>query len=331
MEGADGLACAPCAPVVKNTKGKKRRADGQACEAPDCDEFFSSSWYAQGRCCSKAGCKRFFGVAGVYQPKKVPKGILKEAMPLADRSNGQQAAAATKPPVAVATKPTAPAAKQAAPPGSKGERQPLVAIEALRERFGSGCFRHGAAKDDCEVCELNAAAFEACKEAELAPFRRSVETFQLVVRQGLLSATLSFTQPMQKGERRLPVAAWARHMELWVIDREADDDVFQYDGPCRDSFDVAVAPDREYVVGMALYGDATEKPLCEKLNVYFEPHIGAGGETREEWIFSTAGPAFGAASLMDVAAAVVGVDAGHAAGGADARARADQEDAPTTM
>ena len=71
--------------------------------------------------------------------------------------------------------------------------------------------------------------------------------------------------------------------------------------------------------------ESLENQLNEKLNVHFEPHIGAGGETREEWIFSTAGPAFGAASLMDV------VDAGHAAGGAEARARADQEDTPTTM
>lgn len=227
MEGADGLVCVPCAPVVKDAEGKKRRHDGQACEAPGCGEFFSSNWYAQNRCCSKAECKRFFGVAGVYQPKKAPKGILRKPKPLADRSNEQQEGAAAKPAAAVAKKPAAPAAKQ---PGSEGERRPLAAIEALRERFGSGCFRHGAAKDDCEACELNKVAFEACKEAELTPFRRSIETFQLVVQHGLLSASISFKQPMQKGERRLPVTAWARHMNLWVTDRETNDDVFEYDG-----------------------------------------------------------------------------------------------------
>ena len=295
MEGADGLVCVPCAPVVKDAEGKKRRHDGQACEAPGCGEFFSSNWYAQNRCCSKAECKRFFGVAGVYQPKKAPKGILRKPKPLADRSNEQQAGAAAKPAAAVAKKPAAPAAKQ---PGSEGERRPLAAIEALRERFGSGCFRHGAAKDDCEACELNKVAFEACKEAELTPFRRSIETFQLVVQHGLLSASISFKQPMQKGERRLPVTAWARHMNLWVTDRETNDDVFEYDGPCRSSFDVPVAPDCEYVVGLGLYGDATEKPLCDKHNVYFDVHIGADGERRKEWTFSTAGPAYGVASSL---------------------------------
>ena len=38
MEGADGLVGVPYAPVVKNADSKKRRHDGQACEAPDCDE-----------------------------------------------------------------------------------------------------------------------------------------------------------------------------------------------------------------------------------------------------------------------------------------------------
>ena len=58
--------------------GKKRKPDGATCEAPGCTKRFSSSWYAQGRCCAKAECKRHFGVAGVYQPKaKPPKGILK--------------------------------------------------------------------------------------------------------------------------------------------------------------------------------------------------------------------------------------------------------------
>ncbi len=37
------------APVVRNQENKKRRPDGQMCEAPDCNEFFSSNWYAQNR------------------------------------------------------------------------------------------------------------------------------------------------------------------------------------------------------------------------------------------------------------------------------------------
>ena len=79
------------APVVRNKEGKKRRPDGQCCEAlgPDgevCGEFFSSSWYAQNRCCAKADCKRYFGVAGVYQPKKAKT----NSAPLADRSNEQR-------------------------------------------------------------------------------------------------------------------------------------------------------------------------------------------------------------------------------------------------
>ena len=57
---------------------KKRKADGSHCEAKpkgvQCLEYFSMDWYAGGRCCNRAGCKRFFEVAGTYQPKgKQPK------------------------------------------------------------------------------------------------------------------------------------------------------------------------------------------------------------------------------------------------------------------
>ena len=51
------------APVVRNAKGQKRRPDGKACEALDdlgqpCGSFFSSSWYAQNRCCASCYTSR---------------------------------------------------------------------------------------------------------------------------------------------------------------------------------------------------------------------------------------------------------------------------------
>ena len=149
MDGGDGLVCVPC-PVVKNAVGKKRRQhDGQACEAPDCDEFFSSSWYPQGRCCAKAKCKRFFGVAGVYHPKKVPKGILKKAAPLADCTNAQHQVQ-PKPTVAAPPPPKQAAASAGtatrALPGRNGGRRPLAALEAMQQQFGGTTLLSTAAR-----------------------------------------------------------------------------------------------------------------------------------------------------------------------------------------
>lgn len=276
------------APVVINAQGKKRRPNGQACEAPGCNEFFSSTWYAQNRCCAKSECKRYFGVAGVYQPKK-PKGIMKKTVPLADRTNNvrQVEPAPPKP------KPKAAAApfSMLVPPGC--EHRPLAAFDALMQRYGGGCFRHDKLLDGCAACACNAAALSACKDAELGPYHRSLETLELSVQQSFLSAQVSFTQSIAKHERRLAVTDWARHMVVFVVDEETDCEVFHYDGPCLPAFDVPSEPERTYAVGLALYGDATEKAFADQHGIYFEPHVDEQGHTRESWTFTTGPPAYG--------------------------------------
>ena len=128
------------APVVRNKEGKKRRPDGQCCEAlgPDgevCGEFFSSSWYAQNRCCAKADCKRYFGVAGVYQPKKAKT----TAAPLADRSNEQRSQQQPPPlqqhqPPPQATPPTVETQQQA---GRQPAQPPAVTAAAAAQQVAT--------------------------------------------------------------------------------------------------------------------------------------------------------------------------------------------------
>ena len=176
------------APVVRNAKGQKRRPDGKACEALDdlgqpCGSFFSSTWYAQNRCCAKAGCKRYFKVAGTYEPKL--KGILKHAAPaLADRTNLQAAAPPAPPPLVqqpprVQQPPVDYSVEYEAgwlPPGL-GDLGPGGAIRLLQARFGSGCFEHKEADDVAAAARPTRPSFaQRCRPSYCrtsSPWRRS--------------------------------------------------------------------------------------------------------------------------------------------------------------
>jgi hypothetical protein len=284
---------------------KKRRFDGQRCGGPGCEEFLSSTWYAQGQCCAKADCKRFFGVAGTYQPKKSKH----QSRPLADSTNGAAPAAARQPqqpqPQPQPSSDAAPesssarVARQAAP--GRVQDAPYLNIAGLQQRYGSGCYRHeGVLKSSrtaCTTCNANHAAFKACCTAELAPYQRSVDNVRPVVQPQFLTATITF----EEGEdaKALSMAEWARWMRFYVIDDETDDDVFKYEGPARDSFEVPLEhPGNTYRILLAPFASAAEAAVYDKLNEgagYLDIEVlSAHGLQSDAWQFVVPGPAFAA-------------------------------------
>lgn len=280
------------APVVRDAKGKKRRPDGRACEAPDCNEFFSSSWYAQNRCCAKADCKRFFGVAGTYQPKKPKKGVLKNAadvLPLADRTNLPVATAAAVQPTAqhAPAPPSAPVAElQTGPPGVgvSGGLALGAALQQLASRFDDGCIFHEQFVDKCECCTANREAFLAVKRAEIAPYRRSLELIDLEVKQATGSVQLSLI--VRGSSSRLAPNQWAKHMAVWVTDLEGDDEIFQYEGAPRSSFKVKVERGHTYMVGLTYSASEDDMKLTNSLHASLDVHLDRDGQTRDGWEFT---------------------------------------------
>ena len=174
---------------------KKRKDNGSHCEAKpkgvQCMEYFSTDWYAGNRCCNKAACKRFFEVAGTYQPQ--PKRAA-----LGDVTNASVAPPA-KPPPTPATAPPQPAELgpghvevTAEPPCI--ERAPFKAIYWLGRRFNDGCWLHEGHEKRCDFCAANARVFSALKDAELARYRASVRTFRPNVVFNEATATVTFEE-----------------------------------------------------------------------------------------------------------------------------------------
>ena len=67
------------------------------------------------------------------------------------------------------------------------------------------------------------------------------------------------------------VTEWAKHMNSFVINDE-DIEIFDYEGPFRDSFEICVQPNREYRVGLALWTSEADQVLCDSHAISFEPH-----------------------------------------------------------
>ena len=54
--------------------------------------------------------------------------------------------------------------------------------------------------------------------------------------------------------------------------RRHDIEIFDYEGPFRDSFEICVQPNREYRVGVAMWTSEADQVLCDSHAISFEPH-----------------------------------------------------------
>ena len=203
---------------------KKPRPGGGSCQAPGCNVVLSSTWYAANQSCAKAGCKRHFGVAGVYQPK----GKQHDRKPLAAITNSEPMNAECAERPSKASKQMRVETKAAAQPPSLRERgfsmreEMMEAIGVARTRYGNGCAAHRGQRDStCATCKLSRDAYDFCVAAELAPFQELAERVRVHISDRRAhSFKIDLKETKFEGSPRL--RHWATAMSVSVI--ELDDD-----------------------------------------------------------------------------------------------------------